>query len=122
MQRYFYFSHYPYTVLTNATNHCCSCYQRLPSNSTCLACKSKTFCTSDIKTSYCPHYDHEALKCSYMKTTCLISFKLTAFNNDTFSYLNIKRLNEFLCCYKILQYSLNNTTVVFYGLVSIRYN
>ena len=60
----------------------------------CLACKTKTFCTSDIKTSYCLHYDLETLKCHYMKTSCSISFKLTVFNSDTFSFLNVNFLRD----------------------------
>ena len=59
---------------------------------TCLACETKTFCTlelsSDNKTFYYLHYNFETLKCRYMKTNCLISFKLAAFNNDTLSCLN----------------------------------
>ena len=61
---------------------------------TCLACE--TFCvlelSSDNKTFYCLHNNFETLKYCYAKTICLISFKLTEFNNDAFSFLNINFL------------------------------
>ena len=63
---------------------------------TCLACK--TFSTlemsGDIKTFYCFHYDLETLRCCFTKTICSISFKLTAFTNDTLGFPNINFLRD----------------------------
>ena len=65
---------------------------------TCLACKTKTFCalevSSDNNTFYCLHYNFETLKYCYVKTVCLIPFKLIAFNNDAISFLNINFLRD----------------------------
>ena len=63
-----------------------------------IACENKNLnaleLSSDIKTFYCFCYDLETLRCRYTKTTCWISFKLTVFNNETFSFQNINFLRD----------------------------
>ena len=46
-----------------------------------------------IKTFYC-YIDSWPLNCCYMKTTCSITIKFTAFNSDTLSFLNINFLRD----------------------------
>ena len=55
------------------------------------ACQNnKPFCTWTVKT----FYKCEALKHLYTKTICSIYFKLTVFNKDTISTLNINFLRN----------------------------
>ena len=51
--------------------------------------------SSDIKKFYCLHY-FLTLKYCYAKTTCSISFKHTAVNNDILSFFNINFLRDHL--------------------------
>ena len=65
------------------------------------------------------------LKLRCMKTTCSISFKLTAFNNDSLSFFYINYQSNWIS-FKVTinssQYWLSNTIGMFSGLVRVRYN
>ena len=62
--------------------------------------KSKPFCTPELSNDNKDFplftiYSWPLIYC-YAKTTCPIPFKLTAFNNDTLSFLNINFLRDWL--------------------------
>ena len=84
---------FQYPFFCYAGNYSCSCYQRLPSNST---CESALELSSDIKkfSVYCLHYLLDLKSITMQKSTHWISFKLTAFNNDTSNFLNINFLRD----------------------------
>ena len=89
----------PFYCYAYAGKYSCSCYQRLPTNSTCLAWEFSFLhlnCQVILRSSlYIDYIIFLTLKVlHYTKSTCWISFKLTAFNNDTISFLNINFLRD----------------------------
>ena len=79
---------YPNCVLSYADNYSC-----LATLNYMLACETM-LSTNDCDIFYCLHWNFKTLKYCYAKTMCLICFKLTAFNNDTLSFLNVNFLRD----------------------------